>query len=212
MSQAAQRAPSNNLPLRGLGYSLALGPKTEAGAKTQDAPFSRFDARSASCRLNGVTARGPAGMARKAVVGNRHHRMLGVDENPAIGLATDVRVPIYRRHMDQQMVRESVDIEKHVAAAIGTIAAVTRGLRIDIADFFLAGCDREGAALDHGDQGEGTAARIGAIGTEAEMHLCRLLVVFEPHRVAVATAPASRKYGHLSVSSKSKVNPAARPR
>jgi hypothetical protein len=93
------------------------------------------------------------------------------------------------------VIREGVNIEKHVAATHLTKSAVAGGFRIKVLNLISALEDLEGFPFYYGNDGHGSATGIRTVGTQAVMHFIRRLVVGKTHRV-IGTATATG-YGKI---------------
>jgi hypothetical protein len=88
------------------------------------------------------------------------------------------------------VIREGINVEKHVAATHLAKSAVTGGFRIKVLNLIRALEDLEGFPFHYGNDGHGTATRIGTVCAQAVMHFKRRLVVLKTHRV-IGTATAT---------------------
>jgi hypothetical protein len=116
--------------------------------------------------------------------------MLRPAENPAIGLLARIALPIQRRYVNQNKIREGVYIKEHVASAGAAESTVARGLGVKVLYLLLALRNRELVSFDHRDDRQGATARVCAIGTQAVMNLERLFRILIPNRVLFAATAA----------------------
>lgn len=115
--------------------------------------------------------------------------MFRIHKNPTIRFLSYILPSIECRDMDEYIIREGVNIEKHVAATNHAESAMARWLSIKILNFIIALKNLERPSFYYSNDGHGSATNIRAVCTKAVMNFKRRFAVFKTNWVVSAPTP-----------------------